>query len=420
MDFEPTQELLSLARGLPEGLCDHCLGRRFARIGQATNKERGNAIRNALLAAGERREPAAICPICENIFNDVESMAAAAIAKIGDRDYRTFLFGSRQEKTSFELETRFGYSEHLKNELNRELGKKLEALTGKTVDFENPDITIIADCGFGSLEIQVAPLYVFGRYRKFERGIPQTRWPCRQCRGRGCPRCGGTGKMYPTSVEELVAGPLMAAALGREHSLHGMGREDIDARMLGNGRPFVVEIQDPRKRGIDLVALESEINRLSAGRVEVEGLRPSSLREVRELKESRAVKTYVAKVAFERPVPEEKLKLLEKTFTGLQVQQWTPNRVSHRRAELERKRRVLEFRAEGPDSFRITAEAGLYIKELIHGDGGRTRPSVQEQLGVRCSVVSLDVVSTGGTGDGQGIEGLPGEDKEHSEGGSQE
>jgi tRNA pseudouridine synthase 10 len=127
-------------------------------------------------------------------------------------------------------------------------------------------------------------------------------------------------------------------------------------------------------------------------------------------------KIYIADVSFSSPVPEEKLKLLETTFTGLQVQQWTPQRVSHRRADLERKRRVLEFRTEGPDRFRITAEAGLYIKELIHGDGGRTRPSVQEALGVRCSVITLDVVNTGGTGNGQGIEGLPGEDKEHSEG----
>jgi len=416
MDFEPTEEMLSVARGLPEGLCDHCLGRRFARVGQATNEERGRGLRNALRAAGGRSEHAAACPMCENIFDDLESMAAAAIAKIGDREYGTFLVGSRQDNASMELETRLGYTEHLKNELNRELGKRLEALTGRTADFGNPDITVIADAGFGSLEIQVAPLYVYGRYRKFERGIPQTRWPCRNCRGRGCDRCGGTGKMYPTSVEELVAGPLMAASAGRAHSLHGMGREDIDARMLGNGRPFVVEIQDPKKRTLDISALESEINRLSAGRVEVEGLRPSSLKEVREIKQSRAVKTYVARVAFESPVPEEKLKLLEKTFTGLQVQQWTPNRVSHRRAELERKRRVLEFRTEGPDGFRITAEAGLYIKELIHGDGGRTRPSVQEELGVRCSVVSLDVVEMGGTGNGEGIEGLPGEDEKHPEG----
>jgi tRNA pseudouridine synthase 10 len=264
-------------------------------------------------------------------------------------------------------------------------------------------MTILIDTRFGSIEVQVAPLYLYGRYRKFERGIPQTRWPCRKCRGKGCERCGGTGKMYQTSVEELVAGPIMNACGGTEHSLHGMGREDIDARMLGNGRPFVVEIQRPFIRTLDLNALQSDINRLAEGRVEIEGLRPSYLDEVRELKDSRASKTYVAEVAFERPVPEEKLKLLETTFTGLQVQQRTPERVSHRRADLDRTRKVLEFRLEGPGKFRITAEAGMYIKELIHGDGGRTRPSVQEALGVRCSVLALDVVKMGGTGDGKGI-----------------
>ena len=403
MTFEVAWDTLEIARSLPPGLCDHCLGRRFARVQQSTNEERGHAVRKALLAAGERREPAAICPLCENIFRDIDALAAASISKIGKREYLTFLVGSNEDKDIYEREDGLGYPEHLKNEVNRELGKRLEALTGKTVDFEKPEMTILVDTRFGSINVQVAPIYLYGRYRKFERGIPQTRWPCRKCHGKGCDRCGGTGKMYQTSVEELVAGPIMRTCGGTEHAFHGMGREDIDVRMLGNGRPFVVEIQGPIKRTLDLCALQSDINRLAEGRVEIEGLRPSDLGEVRTLKESRASKTYVAEVAFEQQVPEEKLKLLETTFTGLQVQQRTPERVSHRRADLERTRKVLEFRLEGPGKFRITAEAGLYIKELIHGDGGRTRPSVQAVIGVRCSVLALDVVETGGTGDGKGI-----------------
>jgi len=414
MGFEPTDEMLGQARQLPAGLCDHCLGRRFARIGESTNEERGAAVRRAMEGLGEARQPAPVCPICENIFKELDAMAAASVGKIGQMEYSSFLVGSREEREVFELEEKLGYPEHLKNEVNRELGKRLEALTGKTVDFERPDLTVLVDTRLGGLELQVAPLYIYGRYRKLERGIPQTRWPCRACRGRGCKRCGGTGKMYQTSVEELVAGPLMKAAGGSGHALHGMGREDIDARMLGNGRPFVVELERPLRRSLDLEVLEAEINALAAGRVEVEGLRPSGLDEVRALKASRASKTYLAQVVFDLPVPEEKLKLLEKTFTGLQVQQRTPERVSHRRADLDRTRRVLEFRVEAPDSFRIVAEAGLYIKELIHGDGGRTRPSVSEALGVGCRVLALDVVETGdwgGTGDGKGVERLPGEDK---------
>ena len=40
----------------------------------------------------------------------------------------------------------------------------------------------------------------------------------------------------------------------------------------------------------------------------------------------------------------------------------------------------------------MTAEAGTYIKEWVHGDGGRTRPSLSERLGVACEVLELDVL----------------------------
>jgi len=55
-------------------------------------------------------------------------------------------------------------------------------------------------------------------------------------------KCGGTGKMYPESVEELSSKPLLEAADGESTSFHASGREDIDARMLGTGRPFVIEV----------------------------------------------------------------------------------------------------------------------------------------------------------------------------------
>ena len=205
MPFQPTEEMVQQARALPTGLCDRCLGRRFARVQQATNAERGAALRIALNEAGERREPASPCPFCDGIFDEIEAIARAAMAKIGGREFSTFLVGSKQDSAVLGQEQTLGYPENLKNEVNRELGKRLEALTGKRVDWDNPDITILLDTRFASIDIQVAPLYFFGRYRKFDRTIPQTRWPCRVCRGKGCPRCGGTGKMYETSVEELVA-----------------------------------------------------------------------------------------------------------------------------------------------------------------------------------------------------------------------
>jgi tRNA pseudouridine synthase 10 len=40
----------------------------------------------------------------------------------------------------------------------------------------------------------------------------------------------------------------------------------------------------------------------------------------------------------------------------------------------------------------ITGESGIYIKELITGDSGRTNPSFSELLGTECTVHELDVV----------------------------
>ncbi|MDD4308618.1 MAG: tRNA pseudouridine(54/55) synthase Pus10, partial [Thermoplasmata archaeon] len=77
--------------------------------------------------------------------------------------------------------------------------------------------------------------------------------------------------------------------------------------------------------------------------------------------------------------------------------QQTPNRVMHRRADLERGRKVvkIEVKLLNPTEavFDITAEAGTYIKEFIHGDGGRTVPSVSGELGVACEVRALDVLN---------------------------
>jgi len=44
----------------------------------------------------------------------------------------------------------------------------------------------------------------------------------------------------------------------------------------------------------------------------------------------------------------------------------------------------------------IRGDSGLYIKELISGDGGRTKPSLAGSLGVDAVVAELDVINVGG------------------------
>jgi len=87
---------------------------------------------------------------------------------------------------------------------------------------------------------------------------------------------------------------------------------------------------------------------------------------------------------------------------GRPIAQRTPARVSHRRSDRVRERTVSAIdviRFDGTTAeLRVTAEAGTYVKEIVHGDKGRTTPSLAEVLGVACEVVELDVLDIQDTG----------------------
>jgi len=336
----------------------------------------------------------------------MEKFAALAVKRFEEYEYDTYLIGTRVDLSIQEREEELWtithqWAEPIKSELNREIGKLVGGRTGKEADHRHPDIVGVVDTRYDVVEVHVAPLFLYGRYRKLVRGIPQTVWPCRACMGKGCDRCGGTGKMYPTSVQEIIAEPVTALVHGTGTKFHGMGREDIDALMLGNGRPFVIEVGDPKKRGVDYSSLMKAINTHGKGRVEVSSLRTSSRQEAVELKLAKAPKTYRLLVAFDRPLEEEKVKEALRTLKG-SVDQRTPQRVAHRRADLVRVRKVMEGTMEwlkGEKAMlRITGESGLYVKELISGDEGRTNPSLAGLLGVGCVVKELDVIEIGDQG----------------------
>jgi tRNA pseudouridine synthase 10 len=286
------------------------------------------------------------------------------------------------------------WGESARSAFNREWGKALEARTGASGGPDRPDIVFLADLAVGRVEPTILPLYVRGRYRKLDRTIPQTHWPCRRCRGRGCDTCRGTGKTYPTSVEELVGAPLLTAAGASETRFHGMGREDIDARMLGRGRPFVLELMQPHRRTVDLATLAPEIARSSEGRVEVDELRPAEATDVVHVKEAAPEKSY--RVGVVGSVPVAKVNEALDVATGRAIAQRTPTRVAHRRSDRVRARRIVAARvveaADAGFTLEIRTEAGTYVKEWVEGDGGRTEPNLAGLVGVPLKVGFLDVL----------------------------
>lgn len=417
---------------LHEGpICDNCLGRQFAKLSTGlSNRERGQALKLTLVLEGDRVYKAENndsllnelvlcssfarktlgtggedeqCWVCLDLFKRIDEWVDEAAKALEGLEYSTFLVGTKvsgllsENEEILWAEVGTAYAEQLKTELNREVGKRIAEKVQKDVDFENPDITITLDLAKNKLELQVRSVYVLGRYRKLIRGIPQTRWPCRKCKGKGCESCNFTGKQYQESVDELIKEPVIEAFQAIDTAFHGSGREDIDALMLGSGRPFVVEAKFPKKRSIDLEELMRSINEKAAGKVEVRELSFVGKGMIETLKSSKADKTYKLKVTFKEPVSEEKLKSSLEALNDIEISQQTPRRVVHRRADLVRKRHVHsikldELTEEGYAFITVNCEGGLYVKELISGDEGRTKPSLSELLGIPALVEDLDVV----------------------------
>jgi len=203
--------------------------------------------------------------------------------------------------------------------------------------------------------------------------------------------------MYPESVEELTSKPLLDAAEGEKTAFHASGREDIDARMLGTGRPFVIEVSKPKKRFVDLKEIEEKINAGAVGKVEVSKLRFSTKDVVRHLKKGEgAQKEYSLLAEFENQFSDEDLKMLEEKLTGTLIKQQTPLRVVHRRADLIRERYIYKLKVKKVSLKRalmeIRCQGGLYVKELVSGDEGRTIPNVSDLLGNRAKTLKLDVL----------------------------
>lgn len=183
-----------------------------------------------------------------------------------------------------------------------------------------------------------------------------------------------------------------------EYKFHGAGREDVDAKVVGTGRPFVLELKHPRKRFVDLKELEMRINEAGKGKVEVSNLSYSSRRELRVLKSLSPIasKTYEAVVEFDGEVREEDLRRVEEKFRDLIIEQRTPTRVLKRRADKIRRKKLYYVKAEKLGSnkvrFVMKTQGGLYVKELINGDGGRTQPNIADFLGITPTKIDLTVL----------------------------
>ena len=495
-EIPPAPRAAGLKHLVRIGCCNHCLGRvggkkRF----EQSNYESGLEIRNSVVELDKTmeiaREDSPLCPFCENLFEEAPLLSQLILEAIGERECSRLQLGARIPKDQTEAEDflrkKYGApgSAPLKSSLVEEVARQLKELgKGHNLVVDKPEILALIDVLTLTVELDIRSHYLYGRYRKLERGIPQTKWPCRTCKGRGCEKCDQTGLQYKSSVQSLIGDPILSMFGAKEHAFHGMGREDIDVRCLGRGRPFVIEMKKPVKRNVDSAAVMDAINSAAQGSVEVSDIRSSNRSEVVRVKDTPAEKSYTIRYKIE-PITEAELDILTQVMEipkknhdrnrrkknhyrkkkekseeqnevdystlkkaelvdlcvakglaksgtkdvlidrllsykeptlplpdqdfvmdimqnlqGCTLAQRTPERVAHRRADKIRKRKVIEtsnptiyFDADGNmiAEFSLRCESGTYVKETVHGDGGRTQPSIASLIKAKCTVEWLDV-----------------------------
>lgn len=499
------------------GTCNPCLGRLGGKKRyEQTIAESGAEIRSSVVRRDSHLETARteipLCPFCENLYEEANLLADIIHDAIQPYQATRLQLGARIPKDQIEGEEELrkrlgaGGSDALKSGLVTEIARNLnDRMEGKKLVNDKPQILALIDVLTLTVELDIRAHYLYGRYQKLERGIPQTRWPCRACKGRGCEKCDGTGLQYKKSVQDLIGNPLLGLFEAEEHAFHGMGREDIDVRCMGQGRPFVIEMKEPKIRTVDLQSAMAAINEAAEGSINITGLRDSNRSEVVRVKDTPAEKSYTIRFRVmplseaehavltapvdlthvdvqdrgskgrknpkrrnrrgdrkndhKKPLPavievvegptEDELKalkkpdlvekavsmglaksgtkgdlierimsagppapvtfdlptkeLIEETITklaGVKLAQRTPERVAHRRADLIRRRTVFETSEpliEVMDDgvmeveFTLRCESGTYVKETVHGDGGRTQPSLSSLIKAKCDVLWLDV-----------------------------
>jgi len=390
--------------------CVSCLGRSVGLVGFGLdNRERGLEMINLIDISNDSDIEKEIicdseeCRICDGLIGEIDNFIDLSCESISDYSLDTFKIGTIVDKEIIEFETEFStlfglnLSESIKSQLNREIGIGVFQKLNLSTRLDRPDSTIIIDTRYDTINLEIKSIFIEGKYNKFDRTIPQTYWPCRKCKGRGCKSCNNTGQLYPDSVQSLVAAPLMKITNSTENLFHGMGREDIDAAMLGFGRPFVLELRMPKNREINLDEVQKKINADNEERIQVNNLEFVPRSRVAELKNTVCEKSYRVDVSIPEELSIESLKNGAQRLKGQLVKQRTPTRVAHRRADLIRPRfvqsvNVLSF-GQGMVELEIRAQHGTYIRELVSGDMGRTVPSLSSLVDGACKVEVLDVLN---------------------------
>ena len=357
-------------------LCEYCTGRIISKIvGKPPSKFLGKKYLKKLGKSDHKT-----CYICKNIFGSLELVLSNIFEKSSHFDFKTFHLGITLKPSFLErddyLKSKFKIKgiENVKFAIAKELAKKISRRTNSKRITDDPDLFIQANFKDESCILRAKPMFVYGRYNKKIRKLPQKQGLCRSCNGIGCHNCDFKGIENLQSIEGKISNLLIKKFDCNQVKINWIGGEDQSSLVLGKGRPFFAKILNPKRR-----------NRILRKTSDLEGVYLSELQKLSiQPKGSIPFKSKVSiTIDTKKPISSTQLKKL-KILENAEIQDFSRDKSIRKRIY------KVGYKKLGKTSFILDlfADGGISIKSLIQQSD--VVPNVSELLENQCECKKFD------------------------------
>ena len=358
-------------------LCEYCTGRLVSKLlGKPSSKLLGKKYLRKFGKSSNKK-----CYVCKNIFQNLDSMLLNIFQKSSNLDFKTFNLGLILKNSFLErddlIKSKFKIKgiENLKFAISAEMSKKISRRTKSKRIMNEPDLFIQVNFKDESSTIRTKPIFVYGRYNKKIRKLPQKQILCKSCNGIGCHNCNFIGLENIESIEGKISNFLIKKFDGNQVKINWIGGEDQSSLVLGNGRPFFAKILNPKKR-----------NKILRKSTNLDGISLSELKKI--LIQPKGSIPFKSKVSIivdtEKPISLahlKKLTILENAII---------HDPSKDKKNIDKKIYKIRYKKLGKTSFHLDlfVDGGIPIKFFIQNSD--VTPNISELLGNHCQCRKID------------------------------
>jgi tRNA pseudouridine synthase 10 len=231
---------------------------------------------------------------------------------------------------------------------------------------------VVVDSLVDIVEASSKAIFVYARYNKSKRGIPQKRRRCLECRGKGCPECNLTGYSTTDSVEQRLTIPMLSLFNASRIKFTWIGSEDSNSLVQGNGRPFYAEILEPHIRKPK--RMQSAINKLRDG----VSLKELTLINKRPKSDQQFTISVQSKFTLNKRITKRNIQNLEESFDETSVKMLPANK---NKSIIKNIHSVKVESIKGLImQMKMECEGGLSIRRFITGEGDEVEPNISSIL----------------------------------------